>query len=76
MSFPQNLSSATGPATPDFVDGDLAALALHMQHCARSHGAMAGLREAFQTGRMMVFGHLVTVAFAAVAVAVAVLAIA
>ena len=76
MSFPHTLSSASGSAQVDFVRGDMAALAAHMQHCARSRGSMSGLRSAFQTGRGLVAGHLVTVAFVAFSVTMTVLAIA
>ena len=76
MSFPHTLSSASGSAQVDFVHGDMAALAAHMQHCARSRGSMSGLRSAFQTGRGLVAGRLVTVAFVAFSVTMTVLAIA
>ncbi len=76
MSFPQMLSSPGGSAPVDFVDGDLAALALHMQRCARSRGALSGLRGALRKTRIAVLGHLVTVAFVAASAAATVLVIA
>ncbi len=62
MSFPQILRHPTPRATPpDFVRGDLLALASHMQRCARARGAFFGLRTLLQTGRSALIGRTVTV---------------
>ena len=45
---------------PDFVSGDVAALAAHMRHCARSRGPLFRLRGGLQTAQAMAAGRIVT----------------
>lgn len=76
MSFKHMLGTPGTSTSVDFVPGDLAALASHMQHCARSRGSMPGLKSALQTGRAVVAGRLVTMACIGAVLAIVVLAMA
>lgn len=76
MSFKHMLGTPGTSTSVDFVPGDLAALASHMQRCARSHGAMSGFKSALQRGRAVAAGRLVTMACMVAVVATAVLAMA
>ncbi len=64
MSFRIPIASAPGAgqvATPvDFVRGDVAALATHMQRCAHSRGRLFALRGGLQRVHAMAAGHIVT----------------
>ncbi|MEJ8820819.1 hypothetical protein WKW80_02065 [Variovorax humicola] len=60
----------------DCVVGDVAALATHMRHCARSRGAMFGVRNALQVGGTVAASRIVTVACLGLGVAFAVFAMA
>ncbi|WP_082755026.1 hypothetical protein [Variovorax sp. PAMC 28711] len=72
MSTPQ--SSALSQA--DFVTGDVNALALHMRDCARAHGRMFSLRSGMQRVHSIAAGRIVTVAFAALVIALGMVALA
>jgi len=66
MSFPSSLSAgsaAFGGNTSEFVNRDVAALALHMEGCARSRGSLFAVRRHLQVGGAALAGRLVTVAF-------------
>jgi len=66
MSFPSSVSvasAANGGNTSEFVNSDVAALALHMERCAQSRGSLFALRRHLQVGRAALAGRLVTVAF-------------
>ena len=80
MSFPNILTRASAGSAAsipaDLVHGDLAALAAHMQHCARSRGSMFGVRNALQVGGTVAASRIVTVACLGLGMAFAVFAIA
>jgi hypothetical protein len=80
MSFPNILTRASAGSAAsipaDLVHGDLAALAAHMQRCARSRGLMFGLKSALQAGRSVAASRIVTVACIGFGAVIAVLAVA
>lgn len=47
----------------DFVDSDMAELALHMARCAQARGALFALKRQLHRGSRTLGGHIVTVAF-------------
>jgi len=60
--------SFRSPLFPDFVSGDVAALAAHMRDCAQSRGPLFRLRGGLQTARAMAAGRIVTLACVVVVV--------
>ena len=62
MSSPQSLASAPDCPPVDFVSGDVAALASHMDHCARAHGPLFAVKRHLQRARSAAAGRIVTVA--------------
>jgi hypothetical protein len=61
MSSPQSLH-----AKVDFVSGDFAALASHMQDCAQARGRWFTVKSELQRARSAVAGRIVTMACLAV----------
>jgi hypothetical protein len=80
MSFSTTLTRASAGSSVsvpvDLVHGDLLALAIHMQHCARSRGPMFGLRSFLQASQSAVARRLVTVACIGFGLVIAVVAVA
>ena len=74
MSFRPPLASAPGAGQSgspvDFVHSDVAALATHMQRCARSRGRLFALRGGLQTVQALAAGRIVTLVCVAVVVGV------
>jgi hypothetical protein len=76
MSFHIPLASAPGVGqadAPDFVTGDMAALAAHMQRCAHARGKLFKMRGGLQTVHAMAASRIVTLACLAVVLAIALL---
>ena len=77
MSFHIPLASApvVGPADSqaDFVTGDVAALAAHMQRCAHSRGRLFRMRGGLQTVHAMAAGRIVTLACLAIVLGIGLL---
>ena len=71
MSFRLPLASAPGigqaDTQADFVTGDVAALAAHMQRCAHARDRWFKVRGGLQTAHAMVAGRIVTLTCLAVA---------
>ena len=79
MSFRIPLASTPGAgqseAPADFVHGDVAALAAHMRHCARSRGRLFKLRGGLQAVRSMAANRIVTLACVAVVLALGLISV-
>lgn len=63
-------------AQADFVHTDITALAAHMQRCATSRGRWFALRDGLQAAHALVAGRIVTLALAALVIALALLSVA
>ena len=66
MSSPQSLAHAK----IDFVRSDIDALASHMRHCARAQGRWFTVKSRLQGMRSAAAGRIVTMASAAVVLAI------
>lgn len=76
MSTPPSFAMSPHAAHPDFVAGDLNALAMHMRDCARAHGRMSAFKGGLQRMHAMAAGRIVTFVVAAAVIGMGVVAIA
>ena len=58
--------TAPGSRLTDFVSSDMAALALHMNECAKTRSRFFGLHAALELGHAMLTPRIVTAAVIAV----------